>query len=912
MRARAVSRTDIGSSRSIAGTAGVAVQIRQFDVAGKTGNTLAHYRGMSLQALGRRQLVDLYQQELPQLTEYDRLVQNMEAEKNDTGAEADGLAREWAGLDEKAMVGVGPAKLPIGPAKYPGMERKLAELMHDATLAKIDPQNDYQAGDDKAQWAALRAKYNALSPKAQALYVQARDMYATHYAKVRKAIAERIERSEMSDSQKKQTMARMDDDFFKKTKCVYFPLARFGSYVMVVKDAAGEVVNVSRAETLNEAETTRKQLQQVFPRDGGFNVSKVLKDAEFNPGRDAVGKGFMADLLNVLDKQGVDDALRDSVSQLYLASLPDLSWAKHGIHRKGTPGFSQDARRAFAQNMFHGARHLAKLRYADQLQSQLEAMDEHIKAYREIEEYDSVKAQQVVDEMVKRHENLMNPKTNPLSTALTSIGFVFYLGISPAAAMVNLSQTALVAYPIMGAKWGFGKASAALLRASKETVAAKNDISKVLQGDELEAYEQAVKDGTIDVTMAHDLAGISQGEDAKVTWALRPVMRAASFLFHHAERFNRQATFIASFRLAKEAGADNARAFEEAKKATYDGHFDYGAANRPRVMQGNVAKVVLLFKQYGQNMVYTLSRQAYLSMKGLTPADRAEARKQLSGILALHAAAAGALGLPLVGALLGAASFIGGDDDEPWDAEVALKNAMAEAMGPKAAEVMAHGLSRLTPWDLSGRVALDRLILPDVREGLEGQDYAEAMMIAAIGPVGGIFTGMAKGLQSMSDGKYGRGLEEMLPVALRNPIKAIRYAEEGAVDKSGVVIKDEVSLSGVLGQASGFAPSEVRLATEGKSAIYQHDKARMDRRKTLVAQFAQARMADDADGMAEVRKDIERFNSKNPTRRITPLNLAQSIRARQRRIDGAEQGVYLPKNRRDAMEAGRFAADAAL
>ena len=57
---------------------------------------------------------------------------------------------------------------------------------------------------------------------------------------------------------------------------------------------------------------------------------------------------------------------------------------------------------------------------------------------------------------------------NALSTALTSFGFVFHLGLSPASAMVNLSQTALVAYPIMGAKWGFGKASAALLKASAE------------------------------------------------------------------------------------------------------------------------------------------------------------------------------------------------------------------------------------------------------------------------------------------------------------------------------------------------------------------------------------------------------------------------------------------------------------
>jgi hypothetical protein len=45
----------------------------------------------------------------------------------------------------------------------------------------------------------------------------------------------------------------------------------------------------------------------------------------------------------------------------------------------------------------------------------------------------------------------MNPKSSSLSTALTSVGFVFYLGLSPASAIVNLSQAALVAYPILGA-----------------------------------------------------------------------------------------------------------------------------------------------------------------------------------------------------------------------------------------------------------------------------------------------------------------------------------------------------------------------------------------------------------------------------------------------------------------------------
>ena len=105
---------------------------------------------------------------------------------------------------------------------------------------------------------------------------------------------------------------------------------------------------------------------------------------------------------------------------------------------------------------------------------------------------------------------------------------------------------------------------------------------------------------------------------------------------------------------------------------------------------------------------------------------RKEARKTIGAILALHAAAAGVLGLPLVGPLLALASAAGGDDDEPWDAEVALRNLLADALGPKASEVIARGLSRLGPADISGRVALNNLLLPDMQEGLEGKKLAEA------------------------------------------------------------------------------------------------------------------------------------------------------------------------------------------
>ena len=856
----------------------------------QAGFKAADYRGIGLQFLGRRQLVDMYSGMLPELRSYSDLMARMDADKNEAGSGADQLARDWAQLPD---------------------ERALAELMHDATLAQIDPSKEFVEGDNKTDWTRLRARHTALTPGAKDVFAQARDTYRQHMRDVRSAIKERIERTEISSERKADMLKRMDDEFFGHIKGVYFPLARFGQYLVVVKDADGKVANVSRAETMAEADTTRRQLVGAFPAAKGFTVGKVLKAKDFVAERDSVGRGFMEQLYGVLDKQGMDTKqraeLEDALGQLYLSSLPDLSWAKHGIHRKGTAGFSQDARRAFAQNVFHGASYLAKLRYGDRLQDELGEMQRRVDAGAADPNFDSVKAQQVVDEMVKRHDAAMNPKTNALSTALTSLGFIFHLGLSPASAMVNLTQTALVAYPIMGAKWGFGKASAALLRASGEAARGKNNITASLSAEERVAYDEAVRSGLLEVTMAHDLAGIAQGEDAGVMWKLRPVMRAASWMFHHAEKFNRQVTFIAAFRLARETGASTTAAYEQAAKATYDGHYDYSANNRPRIMQGNVARVVLLFKQYGQNMVYTLVRNAQQSLKGASPEERAQARKALGGLLVMHGLAAGALGLPMVTTLLSAASMLGGDDDEPWDAQVALQNMLADTFGQKPAEVLAHGLSRLTPWDISGRVGLDKLIFPDVQEGLEGQRLWESAATQALGPIGGIFGGALKGLDLISDGHYKLGLEAMLPAVLRGPLKSWRYGTEGVRDKSGIVVQDEVGVAELLGQASGFSPSSVRNSFEGKSAVVQHDRALQARRSALVEQFAMAAMAGDEEGKAEAREDIARFNEKNPNRRIQPMQLAQSVNMRQKRIREAQEGVYLPSRRRDALEAGRFA-----
>lgn len=261
-------------------------------------------------------------------------------------------------------------------------------------------------------------------------------------------------------------------------------------------------------------------------------------------------------------------------------------------------------------------------------------------------------------------------------------------------------------------------------------------------------------------------------KNSRVSQAIQPMMKVASYMFHHAEKYNRQVTYLASYRLGIEKGLSPKQAMEQAIQLTYDGHFDYASSNRPRFMQGNWQRVLFLFKQYSQNMVYTLTRQTYLAFKGETPEQRAEARKILGGILGGHALMAGALGLPWVitAPFLAMFSALGGDDDdELTDNETEFRNALASVVGNDVAEVIAKGVPRAIGADLSSRVALNDLIIPRTQDGLEGQRMGENIVSAAAGPVFAIPISMLKGMGQIGDGQSLQGVENMMPKALETP-----------------------------------------------------------------------------------------------------------------------------------------------
>ena len=861
----------------------------------RASNAVAEARPTALYTMGRRQIVEVYGRLLPDLRTYSDEMERYDADKNAVAADTEEVLRRWSRVKDG---------------------NDLADLMHDATRAGFDadPTADQvgAAGQPEALTAeqrTLRDRFDSLSQEAQAIYRQARDMYARHWAAVQHEIEGRIERAGFEGHQKRQMIEESRQAFSRSLEGVYFPLSRFGQYFVNSVDADGNVVASARAESLTEAQDLRERLQAEYP---DAEVSKVLKAREYDAARDSASRGFVQRIYEAADQLSDREEaaqLKDTINQLFLSTLPDASWAKHGLHRKGTPGYSRDARRAFAQSMFHGAYYLAKLKHADVLADRLRDMQDFVDSKKRDTGFDSVKAQQVVDEMMKRHTETMNPRNTPLANALTSVGFVWHMGLSPASALVNLSQTPLVAAPLIAARFGFAKTGAALIKASQETALAKNDLRGKLGNDEEEAaLKRAIIEGVVDVTQSHDVAAVAQGRDAQLQGGLSTVMRAASWLFHQAERFNRQSTFVAAFRLAREAGEDAGKAYETAREFVYDGHFNYSASNRSRLLMGPTARVLFLFKQFGQNMVFTLARNAQQAIAGETAERRSEARKALAGLLVMHGLFAGAFGLPMASVLLGVASMIGGDDDEPFDAAASLRNYLADATSKEIGEVIAHGLLRgVLPGDVAGRVGLDSLFMRDIDTTASTEKAWEQTLYAVLGPVAGIGLNVARGAGDVAKGDVLRGVAGMLPKAIADPLKALRFTKEGAVDRSGVELVDELTPGEIASQVLGFTPARLKEAAESRGAILTADRQIDARRSALLRMHTRAVIEGDPDAQAETRERIAGFNRAQPHNPINRQALASNLKDYRKRVEQSRDGIYLPAKKRQLAERGEFA-----
>lgn len=895
-----------------------------------------------LGALATRHLTELGRDYFPTIDRYSDYLAEMQADRNKLQAEADTIAeaaRQWA-------------------SKNKAESRRLFDLMHQATMDGVDPSRDYQplqfrmsgekgvqevtrknvlhaikvkqqqmrerSGDTKTtmmneikalkamlkaeprrrrQYAPLVEQWSQLTPEARSFYLQFRDTYRARSEAVEEALVQRIEDLKggdmvggkiLSDSSRGMLVNKIREQFESaRLQGVYFPLQRFGKFfVAAEKDGTNTFLMF---ESLNELDRAVKDLQR---RDWAITARGQKMEGRAT---DAPSGTFVADVIDQLRTSHVSDAVQDQVYQLYLQTMPELSMRKHQIHRKSVPGFDPDAVRAFAYNMQHGSHQLARLRYAHKLQgvlTDLKDAQKKIQASPSVDTRKIVAGDALLEELGKRHEWIMNPTDSALTNLISSFGFTYYLGATPAAALVNVTQTALVSYPYLAARHGGIKAMNYLLAASRDAVRTVGNIQRTLTDpDELRAYQALEVAGAIEKTQAHNLAGIAEGGMTGYNPAWSKAMEYIGWGFHKTEVMNREATGMAAYRLARADGKSFDEAVKFARDAIFDTHFDYSNANRARFMQSGTAKVLLMFRQYSLNMTWALGRMVWQATKGQDPEVRRLARRNLTGLLGMSALFSGAMGLPMMGMIMGALNGIQatfGDDDEPWDAETELRAFLTEMLGQGGADLLLHGpADKLTGANISGRVGLDSLWIRDADRELDGRGMFNNLLEQAAGPMGGVLKNVLVGKQQVDEGHIWRGVETMLPKGFKDIMKSIRYGAEGVNTLRGDPVVADLSPWQILLQANGFAPEKVSRQYETTRALKNYEQHILDRRKSLVNAFAMALRNGDASDRASVLSKIGAFNKANPELAITSSGLQQSIKNRARYSARAEAGIVL-------------------
>ncbi|RND31010.1 PLxRFG domain-containing protein [Vibrio cholerae] len=858
-------------------------------------------------------MIDAYQDEINSMV----VTQNMLAEE--AAKIADDLS-DWAKANQKEA-------------------DELFAFAHEATLADVDPSEAFQSREEdlkesiakqerilkeegglnsergskawktlqeerellkqepnrRKRHVELRPKFARLNAEQKRRYRQMRDHYRAQSERMNKALEENIVRAVFDAKIRKAMLAELRQRHERAAKGLYFPLSRHGDYWIDFADENGER-QFMMFETKGEMELAAEKL-----RKAGFSLNSGMK-AQFN----AVQKAslpFVADVLQLVEKANMHtpakESLSDEIYQMYLRTLPARSMRRNFIHRKGVAGFSQDAVRALADQGFRQSRQQARLDHMDILDNHLDSIQKYVH-----ELPNNVEADRVVEELNKRHEWVRNPSRAGWAQKLTSLGFVWMLGLTPAAALVNLTQNLQVALPILGSRYGMAESSKMMSQATAQYLKAaftrnrpkgQGVLGSVLTGGEKEAMRRAVAQGVIDVTQAADLAGLAENPNAKYSGTWNKAMNIIGWAFHHAEVFNREVTYIAAYRLAMKKHGDHEKAIADAIKDTWDSHFDYSSINRARFMQSDMAAVALQFKQYSQNMTYYLWANLAKALKGETPEVKSMARKQLLGTLAstFFIGGAGALPLWAITTAIDAAQEIVGDDDEPFDAETELKRMLAEAFGKENAALIWHGALP----SISGRISLNDLWVRSINRDVDASTAYVEYIKQALGPViGGIGVSWAQGLSDISNDQFARGIERIPPKAIKDVLKTVRYINEGGVTtKNGDEIVSNLTAFELLGQASGFAIGRANLQYDENNAIKNYETFIVKRRQSLMNAYYTAYRLKDGEAMKSVMVKIRKFNQSQYGKRnpITTESLRLSLKVRARKRSITQNGVQV-------------------
>lgn len=705
----------------------------------------------------------------------------------------------------------------------------------------------------------------------------------------------------------------------------YAPMKRFGNYVVIAKSQ--KYLNATDAEKtklesdpdhyhVSFAESTASALELQRELEGTKSFAEVVAREKEDPSNRMYG-GLMqafnklrgdldSELSNATDPKDRAALIkaRAVVADLYLTSLAENSARKAEMRRKGVAG-EIDMLRSFATQGRADAQFLATAKYSPQMTEAINQMRRETKTGG-----DQLEKSQLFNEIMARHNQSLsydNSEWNDIASKASRVTSVWMLATSPMYYLQNLTQPIMLSIPFMAGRHNYFKAQAALLKAYTQL----GGLIKNSRMDEQFNFENVPADvrklistlvdrGRIDIGMETELGKFQVASENIAAQGVNKVDRVMRSVSQKMEAINRVSTAIAAYRLelAKTGSIDQATAY--ADNVISQTHGDYTRINAPRAFNTNAGKVALQFRKFQLIQLTLLTKLIANSFKGDTKEERTAARKALAFTLGHTGALAGLVGMPgfaAVSFILKGLAGMFGDDDEPYNLEKELYEAMVAQWGEDAATMILRGAPAGAGVDLSGKLGMGNVlsVLPFTDFELSKASVAEAGFAMAFGASGSLAQRFADGLKLVGSQEYYRGLEKLAPKGISDAMKAVRENEQGVTRLNGDVLvpADEIAAWESFAKSIGVpvtSDTKRRFLTDVK---FEEEKAFKDKADKIRNQYLKARK--EGEDTSEMRGQWNKLQDERVKEgfKRQPLSVllqsAQAQRQRERKTIGGVQ-----------------------
>jgi hypothetical protein len=751
---------------------------------------------------------------------------------------------------------------------------KFFDVANETTLDQIDVLDPAQANNP------LTKRFKQLPQGLQDVYAGMRKEYDANAQEFMDLLSKNLTGSAAS---------KMRAMFESNRLKVYLPLTRQGDYWLTFKDATGE-----RVSKPFESPRERALFADSALKAGATELQAHARLSQISF-RTAPPTGFMGSVVAELVQNKVDPAVIDNIYQAYMSLFPAESLRQQFRTRKGVAGFNEDVFQSYAIVASKMAQQLSNLEFADPIETSVASIRQ------EATETPTTTIRDVVENIDRQLEFLRNPVNGSLVSKASYFSYMMFIAGNVSSAVVNLTQLPIVVFPLLGGKYGFDKATAAMQRATAMYYkGGKDNNSEFLpdftfgvnaKGEYKQLYDAAVARAAIRRSTGYEITEARRVKIEDYTGKRAKIEQALGWIFQNSERANREITLIAAFDLARQNGKDVNQSIDEALKVVNDAHGASLAETGPRFFQQGIGKVAFTFKRFAQSQIYLLGKLFKQAFAGADPETKRIARRQLLGIAGMSYAFAGIQGMPMYGAVSLLAEFLMGDDDEPFDIDAEIRAAFGD-IGYKGP------INQILGVDIASRTGFNGLLWREDPKRLSEIGPTLYALEQAAGPAYGAFRSAERGLKLINEGEIERGMEALVPSFVRNGMKAFRLGTEGALTKDGTPIVDDISVYNTFMQVFGFNPAELAEAQARAGAMKTAEKTILARRGALLDKLDAARMSGDMDGVNDIREAIGEFNSKNPGRRITAETMASSYQTRRRNERESVDGVTLDRKMR--------------